>query len=167
MPDKLRTPLDALELLMQDHREVESLFRDFENLHGDADTSAQLIAEACAELIIHDKLETDIFYPAVREAADAEEIEDMLDDAEDDHDETLELIEALDDLAPDDERRAAQFIALAKQVAIHVAVEESTLFPRVRQLKALDLVALAEEMKARRSELMGDMGLAEAGAETA
>lgn len=167
MADKLRTPLDAIELLMQDHREVESLVRDFENLNGDAEASARLIAEVCAELIIHDKLETDIFYPAVREAADAEEIEDMLDDAEDDHDETLEFIEALDDLAPDDERRAAQFLALAKQVAIHVAEEETILFPRVRQLKALDLVALAEEMKALRSELMGDMGLAEAGAEAA
>ena len=163
----MRTPLDALELLMQDHREVESFFRDFENLHGASDKSAQLIAAACAELIIHDEIETDIFYPAVREASDAEDIEDLLDDAEDEHDETLELIEALDDLSPDDERRATQFLALAKQVAIHIAEEETILFPRVRNLKALDLVALADSMKTRRAELMNNMGLAEAGAEAA
>ena len=161
MPDKLRPPLDALELLMQDHREVESLFRDFQNLKGDAARAAQLIAEVTAELIIHDKLETDLFYPAVRDAADAEETEDLLDDAEDDHDETLELIEAVEDLAQDAEGRAAQFLALAQQVARHVEEEETNLFPRVRQLKGLDLVALAAELIARRGKLMGDVGVVE------
>jgi hemerythrin superfamily protein len=164
MPDKLRTPLDALELLMQDHREVESLCRDFQNLHDDAQASAELIREVCAELVIHDKLETDIFYPAVREAADAQEIDDLLDDGEDDHDDILELIEALDELGPGDAQRDAQFLALSQHVARHVEEEETNLFPRVRKLKALDLIALADEMKTRRSELMGD---AEVGAEAA
>lgn len=159
---ELRTELDAIELLLQDHREVEALFRDFEHARkaGGPD-AAQLISEACDELIIHDKLETEIFYVAVREAADSEEIEDLLDDAEDDHDDTLELIEAIEDLGPDDHStRDAQFAALAEQVTRHVEEEESNLFPHVRRLKSLDLVALATEMKARRSELMGDMGVA-------
>lgn len=159
---ELRTELDAIELLLQDHREFEALFRDFEHARkaGGPD-AAQLISEACDELIIHDKLETEIFYVAAREAADSEEIEDLLDDAEDDHDNTLELIEAIGDLGPDDHTtRDAQFAALAEQVTRHVEEEESNLFPHVRRLKSLDLVALATEMKARRSELMGDMGVA-------
>jgi len=161
MAEKPRTELDAIELLLQDHREVESLFRDFEHARktGGPD-AAQLISDACDELVIHDKLETEIFYPAVREAADVEEIEDLLDDAEDDHDETLELIEAIEDLDADDATRDAKFAALAEQVTQHVQEEESSLFPHVRKLKSLDLVALATEMKARRSELMGDMGVA-------
>jgi hemerythrin superfamily protein len=156
-----RTPLDAIELLLQDHREVEALFRDFEHARkaGGAE-AAQIISDVCDELIIHDKIEAEIFYPAVREAADDEEIEDMLDDAEDDHDDILELIEAIEDLDADDTSRDAQFAALAGQVTCHVEEEESNLFVRVRTLKALDLVALATEMKARRSELMGDMGVA-------
>ena len=166
MSDKLRTPLDALELLMQDHRELESLFRDFQNL-DDPKASAQLVREACAELVIHDKLETDIFYPAVREAADAQEIDDLLDDGEDDHEDIVELIDALEELAPGDGKRDAHFVSLSQHVARHVEEEETNLFPRVRKLKALDLVALADEMRTRRSELMGDMGVAEAGAEAA
>ncbi len=161
MIEKPRPPLDAIEILLQDHREVEALFRDFEHARkaGGAVT-AQLISDACDELIIHDKLETDIFYPAVREAADTEEIEDLLDDAEDDHDDTLELIEAIEDLDADDTTRDAQFAALAEQVTRHVGEEESNLFPHVRNLKSIDLIALAAEMKARRCELMGDMGVA-------
>ena len=161
MVEQARTELDAIELLLQDHREVESLFRDFAHARkaGGVDV-AQLISDACDELIIHDKIEAELFYPAVREAADAEEIEDLLDDAEDDHDDMLELIEAIEDLDADDATRDTQFAALAEQVTRHVQDEEATLFPHVRRLKALDLVALATQMKARRSELMGDMGVA-------
>ena len=32
MTEKVRKELDVLDLLMQDHREVESLFREFEHL---------------------------------------------------------------------------------------------------------------------------------------
>lgn len=161
MAEQPRPPLDAIELLLQDHREVEALFRDFEHARkAAAPDTAQLISDACDELIIHDKLETEIFYPAVREAADVEELEDLLDDAEDDHDDTLELLEAIEDLDADDPTRDAQFAALAEQVARHVEEEESNLFPHVRRLTSIDLMALAAEMKARRSELMGDMGVA-------
>lgn len=161
MAAQARPPLDAIELLLQDHREVEALFRDFEHARkAGATETAQFISDACDELIIHDKLETEIFYPAVREAADVEELEDLLDDAEDDHDDTLGLIEAIEDLDADDTTRDAQFAALAEQVTRHVEEEESNLFPHIRRLKSIDLIALAAEMKARRSELLGDMGVA-------
>lgn len=40
------------------------------------------------------------------------------------------------------------------------------MFPKVKKLKGLDLVALGAEMKERKSELMAEMGLAEEGEET-
>jgi hypothetical protein len=54
---------DAIELLKQDHRKVEGLFKEFERLkEEDEDATAEVIESACMELKIHDKIETEIFY---------------------------------------------------------------------------------------------------------
>jgi hemerythrin superfamily protein len=64
---------DAIELLKQDHRKVEQLFKQFEELkEEDEEATAEIVEAACAELQIHDKIETEIFYPAVREQAEDE-----------------------------------------------------------------------------------------------
>jgi len=68
---KTRKKDNALEMLKQDHREVEMLFKEFEKLEQDGERAVeQVISTACTELKIHDKIETEIFYPAVREAAE-------------------------------------------------------------------------------------------------
>ena len=51
------------------------------------------------ELQIHDKLETEIFYPAVREQAEKEE-SDLLDEAEVEHETMRELIQKIEDMGP-------------------------------------------------------------------
>ena len=44
---------DAMELLKQDHREVETLFKEFEKLQQDGEEAVeQVIATACTELKI-------------------------------------------------------------------------------------------------------------------
>src|SRR5436853_7939229 len=86
----------AIEMLMQDHRKVEDLFRQFEKLQEEDEEAAAVIIEAaCAELQIHDAIETEIFYPAVREQAEEEDVEDLLDEAEVEHDTVRELIEKI------------------------------------------------------------------------
>src|SRR5215213_8467261 len=82
---------DAIELLKQDHRKVEQLFKQFEELkEEDEEATAEIVEAACAELQIHDKIETEIFYPAVREQAEDEEVEDLLDEAEVEHESVRE-----------------------------------------------------------------------------
>lgn len=164
MAEKPRQELDALELLMQDHREVESLFREFEYLQKKGSTTAGVIDIACAELKMHDTVENDVFYPAVsKAAAHAEETETLLDAAEDAHDAVMALIDDLDAMDTN-EARNAQFMLIIKNVQEHVAAEEATLFPTVRKLP-LDLVALSAEMKRRKSVLMSEVGVDEANAE--
>lgn len=166
MAEKPRKELDALDLLMQDHREVESMFRDFEHLQKTGAATDAVIDIACAELRMHDTLENDLFYPAVSKAAgEGEEIEALLDDAEDAHDTVLELIDELEELESDEERNA-HFVLVIENVQRHIHEEETELFPAVQKLK-LDLEALAAEMKVRKSELMTEMGLAEASVEAA
>jgi len=150
---------DAIELLKQDHRTVESLFKQFEKLKDDDEEAAAVVIEsACAELKIHDKLETEIFYPGVRDGADEEEVEDLLDEAEVEHTSVRDLIQKLDDMDLDDPKRQAHFTVLTEYVKHHVEEEEKEMFPKVKKLKGLDLEALGSEMMERKAQLMAEFG---------
>ena len=151
---------DAIQLLKQDHREVEGLFKEFEKLEEDGSEAVeQVIASACTELKIHDKIEMEIFYPAVREAAEKEEVEDLLNEAEVEHSTVRQLIETIEGMGPEDEKRTAHFTVLMEYVKHHVKEEEKEMFPKVKKLEALDLSAVGRQMKERKSELMAEMGV--------
>jgi hemerythrin-like domain-containing protein len=167
MTETARKALDAIELLMQDHREVESLFTEFEYLQQNGENTADVIAIACAELRMHDALENEIFYPALSSAAGDDEVEALLDDAEEAHDNVLDLIDDLDGMDSDGAARDAHFKLIVAQVAQHIAQEESELFPRATRLSSLDLDSVTAAMKSRREELMAGAELAETTAESA
>ena len=156
MTEIARKPLDAIELLMQDHREIESLFAEFEYLHENRKDTADVIALACAELRIHDTLENELFYPAVSSAAGDDSVEALLDDAEDAHDSVLDLIDDLDEMDLESAASSVQFRLIVAEVQQHIAQEESELFPKAMALTRLDLDALASAMKVRKAELMAD-----------
>ena len=159
MPRTRKKKLDAIELLKQDHREVEGLFKEFEKLEEDGSEAVeQVIATACTELKIHDKLETEIFYPAVRERAEEEEVEDLLNEAEVEHNTVRDLIQTIEGMDPGDEKRNAHFTVLMEYVKHHVKEEEKEMFPKIKQLD-LDLAQLGEQMKERKTELMAEMGV--------
>jgi hemerythrin superfamily protein len=155
---KTRKKDNALELLKQDHREVEGLFKEFEKLEQEgADAVEQIIATACTELKIHDRLEAEVFYPAVRGAAD-EELTDLLNEAEVEHTSVRQLIQTIEGMGSGDEKRNAHFTVLMEYVKHHVKEEEKEMFPQVRKLD-LDLAQLGEQMKERKAELMSEMGI--------
>lgn len=159
MTGKARKDLDALDLLLQGHREVESLFRDFEYLQQNNKNTGCVIDSACAELDLHDALESEVFYAALREAADDEEINGLLDQAEDEHAGIRELIGNLRHTGAD--QRDACFALLAGRVQQHVLGEETKLFPMVKNMKRLDLDAVTAAMKVRNTEMIADMEITE------
>jgi hypothetical protein len=163
---KARKEPDAIDLLKKDHREVEALFKEFEKLHEAEEHEAadEVVETACTELQIHDKLETEIFYPAVRQQAE-EEQEELLDEAEVEHTSVRELITKIEDMGPGAEKRHAHFTVLIEYVKHHVKEEEKEMFPKVKKL-GLDLQALAAQMKERKTELMAEMGVETAEDET-
>ena len=162
MTEQARTSLDAIELLMQDHRELESLFSEFEYLEKAGKETAHVIERACVELKMHDALENELFYPAVSDAGGEEEIEALLDDAEDAHDRALDRIEQVQEFDTDAQARNAHFKMLAEEMKQHILQEEADLFRKVKKIKRLDLALLGARMKARRDELMQGGGLAQA-----
>ena len=159
MTEIVRRELDALDLLMQDHREMESLFRDFQYLQQSRQSTAGVIANACAELRILDTLQTEIFYSSVNQAVDDndEEIGNLLVEAEEGHDRFLELIAKVQQTPADHDQRDTDFTILAAHVKQHVLGNERDLFPLVKKLKRLDLGSVTAAMKKRRAELIAEM----------
>src|SRR5262249_7719303 len=92
-----KQPADAL--LKADHRKVEQLFQQYEKAE-DTQQKSVLVTQICRELIVHTKLEEDIFYPACREK-DVED--DILDEAQVEHDGAKVMISELMNGSPDDE----------------------------------------------------------------
>ncbi|MDY0067954.1 MAG: hemerythrin domain-containing protein, partial [Steroidobacteraceae bacterium] len=70
-------PRDAVALLKQDHRTVETLFSEFENAEESEQSS--IAEKVCQLLTVHAQIEEEILYPAAREAlADDEEEADLV-----------------------------------------------------------------------------------------
>jgi len=148
----------VLELLLEDHQRIQAMFEEFEDLH-DEDARRDLVLTTCAELTIHAQLEEELFYPAVRD-----EIEEanLIDEAMVEHGVAKDLITQLEYTEPDDDLYAATFHVLGEYVTHHVEEEETVLFDQVRESK-INLSALAEEMRERRTELRIQHGLEPSG----
>ncbi len=157
MPSKRtasKTHDDAIALLMEDHRRVEQLFKEAEKL-GDEDTDELqgIVEEACTELTIHSQLEEELVYPVFR---DAIEDEDLVLEAEVEHQSAHDLIAALEAMDPTDERYKATFTVLGEYVMHHVREEEKEMFPQAKK-SDIDLSAMAEELRTRKEELKAEL----------
>jgi len=65
----------AIEILKEQHDKVKKSFKEFEKLdREDGETLQQLVQATCEDLKLHTTLEEEIFYPAVREALEDEDI---------------------------------------------------------------------------------------------
>ena len=151
-----KASVDAIELLIDDHERVKKLFKAFEKAEKSDDMEAMedIITTCCAELDVHSKIEKEIFYPAVRAQAD-EEIEELLNEADVEHESVDALVQKLATVKLEDEMYKANFTVVMEYVQHHVKEEEKEMFPKVRKLKGLDLDELATQMRARQEELMG------------
>jgi hemerythrin-like domain-containing protein len=150
---KARTA-DALQLLKDDHDKVKEAFKQFEKMdRSDVATCGELVTSVCADLRVHALLEEEILYPAVREAIDDE---DIMNEAQVEHETAKMLIEQLENMQDDDPNFHATFTVLGEYVRHHIKEEEGEMFPAARK-SDLDLQALGDRMRERRQELAGEM----------
>ena len=144
----------AIDLLKEDHNKVKRAFKEFEKMdRSDTETCRQLIRTVCEDLRVHTTLEEELFYPAVREAI---EDEDIMNEAAVEHETAKMLIEQLENMEPDDPNYFATFTVLGEYVMHHVKEEEGEMFPQAKKAKDLDLEALGEQIKARKEELSAE-----------
>jgi hemerythrin superfamily protein len=150
--------VDAVTLLIADHKEVKQLFKSYDALvDADAGTEEKeaLAEQICSMLTVHATVEEEIFYPAAREIV---EEQDLLDEAEVEHASAKDLIAQIQDMQPEEDLFDAKVKVLGEYIAHHVKEEEKELFPKVRRSK-LDLQALGAEMLARKQQLMAEVGV--------
>jgi len=148
-------PADAIELLKQDHRTVETWFAEYEKARS-VDRKQKLADKICSALKVHTKLEEEIFYPAFREATAEEE---MYQEAEVEHESAEELISKLETSSPDDERYDAQVKVLSHMIEHHVYEEEKRdgIFAKARKAD-IDVKELGAQISERKRELEGRQG---------
>ena len=124
MSDTTATP-DAVELLTNDHAEVEQMFRQIESL-PDGDAKDELVAEVIRELSVHAAVEEQVLYPAMRKALP--DGDTLVQEAIEEHQRVKETLAAIE-RAETPAEREPQLVRLMGDVRHHVDEEETELFP--------------------------------------
>lgn len=160
MPTTRRAEPDACSFLDTDHRHVKKMFKAYEELTESRAASAaqkkrELADDICMALTVHAQIEEEIFYPALRAAIKET---DLLDEAEVEHASAKDLIAQIQDAADVDDKFDAKVIVLGEYIDHHVKEERNEIFVKARAAHGLDLVALREQLAARKEELMEESG---------
>lgn len=142
----------AISLLKSDHREVDALFAQFEKATGAA-RKQTIVQKICNALIVHATIEEDIFYPQARDALKRAG-EDILDEAEVEHEGVKWRIDLLRKMKPEDDLYDAEVKVLAEYVHHHVKEEERKLFPRL-YLSDFDNASVGEQLALKKEQMTG------------
>ena len=142
----MEVPMDALELLKQDHQKVKELFKQGQQTE-DRKQQKQIFKEIKAELETHARIEETIFYPAMQEH---DELKDMVLESLEEHRQLKTVLRELGKLAASSERFKPKFKVLMDDVKHHAEEEEEgKMFPKIRNLiKGDELRQLGEELEA-------------------
>jgi hypothetical protein len=140
-------------LLAENHTAIDRLFNEFrsiaKNRGADAE-KAEIVRSVGAALSMHAAIEEDVFYPALREAGDAD---NKLDEAEIELATIRSLVSRLEEMEPADELYDATVSILAEYVRHHVKEEEGEFFLKAKKAE-LDLDSLGERMLERKRRLV-------------
>lgn len=136
---------DATTLLDEDHNEVMRLFEQYKAAH-DGSRQKLLARQISQELIVHMQIEEEIFYPAFGRASGDDK---LVQEGEREHREARELIAKVDA----DPANGKLMLELEDAILHHVNDEREKMFPKARKTQGLDLMALARQLEARKSEL--------------
>jgi len=136
--------INALELLEEQHQEVEDLIDEIEDAEGSEKEA--LFREMADKLAAHSAIEEKLFYPTVM----ADQTHEMLIEATEEHLAVKRLLADMLAMDVDDEHFDAKLKVLKENVRHHAHdEEEDKLFPKVRKLMSKDeLAALGNELLA-------------------
>ncbi len=147
--------MDALELLIADHRKVDGLFQQFEK-GGNAQEFDHLFAQLKADLTVHTEIEEKIFYPAVRNNPDTTA---LVEEAYQEHAQVKQLLQMISTLDNTSAEWGQQMTEVMRDVQHHVQKEETELFPKVREHFNQDqLQQLGLQMQELKTDLKSEVG---------
>ncbi len=127
--------MNAIEMLKQQHREVEDLLEELEGAgEGAKKTKERLFRRIADAVAIHSEIEEKLFYPESK----SEETEEQLRQAVEEHLSVKRVIADLLESGPEDEQFDARCVVLKEQIEHHVEEEEEQLFPKVQEICSKD-----------------------------
>jgi hemerythrin superfamily protein len=126
---------DVIEILEQDHREVEAMFGELESLRGASTDEAnarrkELTDQVTIELVRHSVAEEVLVYPQVEDKVSADEAEH----AREEHAEAEETLKRLEKLDADDPEFEDELATLMAEIRHHIADEEGRMFADMRRV---------------------------------
>ena len=144
--------MDAITLLKDDHEKMKKLLSELESTtERGVKTREELFAKVRDELTVHEAIEEEIFYPALKEHPKTKEI--TLEAYEEHHVVDMDMAE-IETVAFDDEQWGAKFKVMKENIEHHIEEEEKEMFAKVRQAFERDeLEQLGEQMAARKAQL--------------
>ena len=140
--------MDAISLLKDDHAKVKRMLAEGESTTERGEkTRTELFAKLKEEMVLHERIEEEIFYPALKEHPKARDI--VLEGFEEHHvvDEIMGELEATD---VTDETWGAKFKVMKENIEHHIEEEEGEMFKQARQVFENDEL---EQLGARMMEL--------------
>ena len=140
--------MDALTLLKTDHDKVKKMLAEGEETTERAEkTRTELFDKLKGEMMIHERIEEEIFYPALKAHPKAKDL--VLEGYEEHHvvDEIMGELEATD---VTDETWGAKFKVMKENIEHHIEEEEGEMFKQARSVFDTDEL---EQLGARMMEL--------------
>lgn len=146
--------MDVIDLLIQQHREVDALFQAFRSAPDDT-SRKELCIQLAEALMLHSTIEERWVYPKATRVVGDEKIEH----AEEDHQEMTKLLGEIVRMRDDMNAVKARVDSLERVVKRHIADEEQNILPQVAKnvtekeigMSCKDLVR--EASKIRREEM--------------
>ena len=150
--------MDALKLIKDDHEKMRKLLTELESTtERGVKTREELFATIKGDLTIHEIIEEEIFYPALKEHPKAKDI--VLEGYEEHH--VVDVVMAeLEDLPVDDESWGAKAKVMKENVEHHMEEEEGDMFRQARAIfDRQELEELGDRMAARRDEAQRELNV--------
>ena len=144
--------MNAITLLKQDHEDVKKMLSELDDTTERAvKTREQTFTKLKGDLEVHEAIEEEIFYPALKDHPKTKDI--ALEGYEEHHVVDTVMGEMLD-LSVSDETWTAKFAVMKENLEHHIEEEEDDMFKKARQvMDQAELKELGERMSARKAEL--------------
>ena len=145
--------MDALSLLKDDHDKVKKMLRELESTtERGVKTREDLFSKLKHELTVHEAIEEEVLYPALKEQP---KTKDIALEAYEEHHVVDTVMAEIEGVAYEDETWGAKFKVLKENLEHHIEEEEGEMFKQARQVLDRDeLNQLGETMAIRKRELM-------------
>ena len=150
--------MDALKLIKDDHEKMRKLLTELESTtERGIKTREELYSTIKGELTVHEIIEEEIFYPALKDHPKAKDI--VLEAYEEHH--VVDVVMAeLEETPVDDETWGAKAKVMKENVEHHMEEEEGEMFQKARQVFDKDeLEELGTRMEQRKMEAQRELSV--------